>query len=198
MFAIILVGVVVGAAVLLLFWAVDTYNGFLELRDRIRNAFAQVGVQLKRRNDLISNLVEIASGTLAHECGTLEAVIEARNQAAAAAEAAADTPAAVAAMKALAGAESVLRGALDRLMAVVERQPELKMDRTMMQLQEALASAENRVAFARQAYNDEVMTYNTRREVFPDNLIVSAYHFVVAEPLEMETVSGRKVLQSRL
>jgi LemA protein len=198
MFAIILVGVVVGVAVLLLAWAVDTYNGFLELRDRIRNAFERVGVQLKRRNDLIPNLVGIASGYLAHECGTLEALVEARNQAAAAAEAAADTPAAAAAMKALAGAESVLRGTLDRLMVVVERQPDLKLDRTMMQLQEEIASAEKRIAFALQAYNDEVMTYNTRREVFPDNLIVSAYHFVAAEPFEMETASGRKGSKSRL
>jgi LemA protein len=191
------VGVVLAVAAVLVIWVIGIYNGLVQLRNRFKNAFAQIDVQLKRRYDLIPNLVETAKGYLAHERGTLEAVITARNQAAAAAKAAAAAPADASAVRALSGAEGVLRGTLDRLMLVVERYPELKADQTMMQLQEEITSTENRIAFARQAYNDAVMVYNTKREVFPDTLIASTFNFAEAQLFEVEAAAERQAPQVR-
>jgi len=184
--------VLLGVGVVLVLWVVGIYNGLVLLRNRIKNAFAQIDVQLKRRYDLIPNLVETAKGYLKHERETLEAVIAARNQAASAAKAAAAAPADGSAVRALSGAEQVLRGTLDRLMLVVERYPELKADRTMLQLQEEITTTENRIAFARQAYNDEVMAYNIKREVFPNNLIAGPFGFAAAQQLELESAAERQ------
>ena len=197
MISMVLIGVIIGVPVLLLLWAVGVYNGLVQLRNRFKNAFSQIDVQLKRRYDLIPNLVETAKGYMAHERGTLEAVVTARNQAAAAAKIAAAEPTDGAAVRALSGAEGMLRGTLDRLMMVVEQYPDLKANQNMMQLQEEIASTENRIAFARQAYNDEVMVYNTKREVFPDNLIASAFSFAAAQPLELEAAAERLAPQVR-
>jgi len=189
--------ILVAIPVVLMLWAIGIYNGLVQLRNRFKNAFAQIDVQLKRRYDLIPNLVETAKGYLKHERETLEAVIAARNQAAAAAKAAAAAPADGSAVRALSGAEQVLRGTLDRLMLVVEQYPELKANQTMMQLQEEITSTENRIAFARQAYNDEVMTYNIKREVFPNTLIAGSFGFLPAQPLELESVAERQAPQVR-
>lgn len=197
MFGLISLGLVLAIPVILLLWGVSIYNGLVLLRNRFKNAFAQIDVQLKRRYDLIPNLVETVKGYLKHERETLEAVIAARNQAAAAAKAAAAAPADGSAVRALSGAEQVLRGTLDRLMLVVEQYPELKANQTMMQLQEEITSTENRIAFARQAYNDEVMTYNVKREVFPNNLIAGGFGFQPAQPLELESAAERQVPQVR-
>lgn len=197
MFGLISLGLVLAIPVILLLWGISIYNGLVLLRNRFKNAFAQIDVQLKRRYDLIPNLVETAKGYLKHERETLEAVIAARNQAAAAAKAAAAAPADGSAVRALSGAEQVLRGTLDRLMLVVEQYPELKANQTMMQLQEEITSTENRIAFARQAYNDEVMTYNVKREVFPNNLIAGGFGFQPAQPLELESAAERQVPQVR-
>jgi len=191
----IVLGLLVGVPLLLIVWAVGIYNGLVQLRNRFKNAFAQIDVQLKRRYDLIPNLVETAKGYLKHERETLEAVVMARNQAAAAAKAAAAAPADGSAVRALSGAEGVLRGSLDRLMLVVEQYPDLKANQNMMQLQEEIASTENRISFARQAYNDEVMAYNTKREVFPDTLIASMFNFGAAQLLELESAAERQVPQ---
>ena len=197
MIGLIVVGVLLAGIAVLLMWAVGIYNGLVQVRNRFKNAFAQIDVQLKRRYDLIPNLVETAKGYLAHERGTLEAVITARNHAAAAAKAAAAAPADGAAVRALSGAEGVLRGTMDRLMLVVEQYPDLKANQTMMQLQEEITSTENRIAFARQAYNDEVMVYNTKREVFPDTLIASAFNFAAAQPFEVDVAAERQAPQVR-
>jgi len=195
MIGLIVLGVVLGIPVILLVWAVGVYNGLVQLRNRFKNAFAQIDVQLKRRYDLIPNLVETAKGYLKHERETLEAVIAARNQAATAAKAAAAAPADGAAVRALSGAEGALRGSLDRLMLVVEQYPDLKANQSMMQLQEEIASTENRISFARQAYNDEVMAYNIKREVFPNSLIAATFNFSAAQPLELESAAERQVPQ---
>ena len=188
---------VIGVLVVLAGWAIGVYNGLVQARNRFKNAFAQIDVQLKRRYDLIPNLVETAKGYMKHERETLEAVIAARNQAFAAANAAAAAPTDGAAMRALAGAEGALRGVLGRLMVVVEQYPDLKANQNMMQLQEEIASTENRIAFARQAYNDEVMAYNTRREVFPSSLIASMFNFAAAQSLELEADVERQAPQVR-
>src|SRR5438128_1574761 len=159
--------VLLGIIVALAAWAVAIYNGLISLRNRFKNAFAQIDVQLKRRYDLIPNLVETAKGYLKHERGTLEAVIAARNVASGASVKAAQNPGDATAMKELAGAESALTGTLGRLFAVSEAYPDLKANQEMMRLMEELTSTENKVSFARQAYNDSVMAYNTAREVFP-------------------------------
>jgi len=187
-----LVAILVGMPVLFALWAVGIYNGLVQARNRFKNAFAQIDVQLKRRYDLIPNLVETAKGYMKHERETLEAVIAARNQAASAAKAAAAAPADGSAMRALAGAEGALRGMLDRLMVVVERYPDLKANQNMMQLQEEIASTENRIAFARQAYNDEVMAYNIKREIFPSSLIAKMFNFAAAQALELESAAERQ------
>ena len=177
---IILIGLVVLVVVVGLF-VVGKYNGLVTLRNRFKNAFAQIDVQLKRRYDLIPNLVETAKGYMAHERTTLEAVIAARNTAYAASKAAAGSPGDAAAMKSLMAAEGGLGGALSRLMVVSEQYPDLKANQNMMQLTEELTSTENKISFARQAYNDSVMVYNTAREVFPTNLIAGMFNFTAAE-----------------
>ncbi len=172
-----------GALVLL--YGVAIYNRLVTLRNQFKNAFAQIDVQLKRRYDLIPNLVETARAYLAHERETLEAVIAARNQAAGAIKLAAADPGNAQAMAGLAGAEATLGGALGRLFALAEAYPDLKANQTMMQLSEELTSTENRVAFARQAYNDAVMIYNTACEVFPAVIIAGAFRFTPASMLEI-------------
>ena len=157
------------------------YNRLVTMRNRYKNAYAQIDVQLKRRYDLIPNLVETAKGYMAHERGTLEAVTAARNIAYAASKAAAANPGDASAMKNLASAETGLGGTLSRLMMVSEQYPDLKANQNMMQLTEELTSTENKISFARQAYNDSVMTYNTDREVFPSNLIAGMFNFTSAE-----------------
>jgi LemA protein len=157
------------------------YNKLVTMRNRYKNAYAQIDVQLKRRYDLIPNLVETAKGYMKHESGTLEAVTAARNIAYAASKTAAANPGDAAAMKNLASAETGLGGTLSRLMMVSEAYPDLKANQNMMQLTEELTSTENKISFARQAYNDSVMTYNTDREVFPSNLIANTFNFTPAE-----------------
>jgi LemA protein len=171
----VLVGLIVGGMI------VGVYNKLVTLRNRYKNAYAQIDVQLKRRYDLIPNLVETAKGYMAHERNTLEAVIAARNVAYAASKGAASNPGDAAAMKNLVSAESGLGGALSRLMVVSEQYPDLKANQNMMQLTEELTSTENKISFARQAYNDSVMQYNTDREVFPSNLIANTFNFTAAE-----------------
>jgi LemA protein len=165
-------------------WVIAIYNGLVTLRNRFKNAFAQIDVQLKRRYDLIPNLVEAAKGYLAHERQTLEAVIAARGAAVNAAQRAAAAPGDPAAMTGLAQAEGVLGGALGRLLAVFEAYPDLKANQNILQVQEELTSTENKVAFARQGYNDAVMSYNTRRESFPDTIVAGLFAFKEATLLE--------------
>ena len=162
-------------------FAVSAYNRLVALRNRYKNAYAQIDVQLKRRYDLIPNLVETAKGYIKHERETLEAVTQARNIAYTASQAAAANPGDSGAVKSLVSAEAGLTGALSRLMVVSERYPDLKANQNMMQLSEELTSTENKVSFARQAYNDSVMSYNTQREVFPSNLIAGTFNFGPAE-----------------
>ncbi|MGA2067770.1 MAG: LemA family protein [Thermoguttaceae bacterium] len=170
---------------------VGMYNRLVTLRNRYKNSFAQIDVQLKRRYDLIPNLVEVAKGYIKHERETLEAVIRARNAAYSAGQAAAASPGQREAMAALGGAEGQLVGALGRLFAVAEAYPDLKANQNMMALQEELASTENKIAFARQAYNDSVMLYNTQREVFPTVVIASMFNFQEAHLLEIEQAEER-------
>ncbi len=176
----IFLAVVIG----IVFWAISIYNGLVAQRNRFKNAFAQIDVQLKRRYDLIPNLVEVAKGYMAHERGTLEAVIAARNGAASAAQKAAADPADAQAIQGLATAEAGLSGALGKLFALAEAYPDLKANQNMMAVQEELTSTENKIAFARQAYNDSVMGYNTRRESFPDVIFAGFFQFKPAELLQ--------------
>ncbi|HJS39285.1 MAG TPA: LemA family protein [Burkholderiales bacterium] len=176
--------IVLGLVVALAAWVVSIYNGLVTLRNRFKNAYAQIDVQLKRRYDLIPNLVEAAKGYLAHERQTLESVIAARGAAVNAAQRAAAAPGDPSAMAGLAQAEGVLGGALGRLLAVFEAYPDLKANQNVLQVQEELTSTENRVAFARQGFNDAVMTYNTKRESFPDNVVAGLFAFKEAMLLE--------------
>jgi LemA protein len=182
----ILVIVVVVPVFFVLMWLVGAYNRLVSLRNRFKNAYAQIDVQLKRRYDLIPNLVETAKGYIKHERGTLEAVIAARNAASAANVRAAQSPGDAAAMKQLSGAETALTSTLGRLFAVAEAYPDLKANTTMMALMEELTSTENKVAFARQAYNDSVMAYNTQRESFPTNMVAGPFNFGPAELFVIE------------
>jgi LemA protein len=193
--ALIILLVLAGLAAVVVIWAIGTYNGLVTLRNRFKNAFAQIDVQLKRRYDLIPNLVETAKGYLKHERETLEAVIAARNTAYAASKAAAANPADAAAMKSLMGAESGLMGALSRLMVVSEAYPDLKANQNMMQLTEELTSTENKISFARQAYNDAVMAYNTTREKFPANLAAGIFNFGEAQLFSVENPAERNAPQ---
>ncbi|RXK53081.1 LemA family protein [Oleiharenicola lentus] len=190
--ALVLLLVLGGGALLIGFWLIGAYNGLVTLRNRFKNAFAQIDVQLKRRYDLIPNLVETAKGYLKHERETLEAVIAARNTAYAASKAAAANPADASAMKGLLGAESGLAGALSRLMVVSEAYPDLKANQNMMQLTEELTSTENKISFARQAYNDAVTGYNTSRERFPTNLIAGIFNFAEAALFQVENAAERE------
>jgi LemA protein len=185
-----IIGVVVVLVVLLL-WVVSVYNGLVTHRNRYKNAFAQIDVQLKRRYDLIPNLVEAVKGYMKHERETLEAVINARNIAAGAAGKAASDPGNAQSIKQLNQAEGELTNALSRLMVVVEQYPDLKANQNMLSLQEELTSTENKVAFARQAFNDAVMSYNNSREVFPSNLISGMFNFSEASLFEVENPSER-------
>ncbi len=183
--------VLVALVVVLGAWAAGIYNSLVGLRNRFKNAFAQIDVQLKRRYDLIPNLVEVAKGYMKHESSTLEAVIKARNIALAASQSAAANPADANAMKGLVSAESGLTGALSRLLVVSEQYPELKANQNMLQLTEELTSTENKIAFARQAYNDSVMTYNTTREVFPNVIFAGMFGFLPAELFKIEDPTER-------
>jgi LemA protein len=187
----ILLAVLILLALIVLFWGVGIYNALVTLRNRFKNAFAQVDVQLKRRYDLIPNLVEVAKGYLKHERETLERVVQARSQALDASRKAAQDPGKPDAIRNLAGAEGLLGGALGRLMVVVEQYPDLKANQNMMQLGQELASTENKIASARQAYNDAVMVFNTRRETFPDSIIASVFNFRAAELFEVTTEEER-------
>ena len=188
----IIVLVLVALAILLVMFIVGIYNRLVTLRNRYKNAFAQIDVQLKRRYDLIPNLVEAVKGYMAHERETLEAVVKARGVAMGAASAASANPADPAAIGALSGAESALKGAMARLMVVVERYPDLKANQNMMALQEELTSTENKVSFARQAYNDAVMVYNTKRETFPSNLFAGVFGFTEAKLFEILDAAERE------
>lgn len=177
--------------VVLVVWAVGIYNGLVTARNAYKNAFAQIDVQLSRRHDLIPNLVEVAKGYLKHERETLDAVISARAKAVSGLGAAKADPGNAEAMANLGASEGALTGALGRLMVVSEAYPDLKANQTMMQLSEELSSTENRVAFARQAFNDGVMAYNNRREVFPGNILAGMFQFQPASLLEIATPDAR-------
>ncbi len=182
--------------VVLVVWAVGIFNGLVALRNRFKNAFAQIDVQLKRRYDLIPNLVEVAKGYMKHERETLEAVIKARNSAQGAAQAAQAAPGDPAAMQALGQAEGALTGVLGRMFALAESYPDLKANTNMLSLQEELSSTENKVSFARQAFNDAVMEYNTKRESFPGNFFAGMFNFGPAELLQAtESAEERKAPQ---
>jgi len=185
--------IVIGAiALFVVMFVIGAYNKLVGLRNRFKNAWAQIDVQLKRRYDLIPNLVETTKGYLKHERGTLEAVIAARNSAATANSRVAANPGDPQAMHALTSAEGSLSGALGRLFALSEAYPDLKANTTMNQLMEELTSTENKVSFARQAYNDSVMAYNTGREVFPSNLIAGMFNFGPAELFVVEKAEERE------
>lgn len=173
-------------------FAITIYNRLVAGRNRFKNAFAQIDVQLTRRHDLIPNLVETAKRYMSHERETLEAVVNARNMAVAGLKAAASDPTDPEAMKQLASAEQGLSGALGRLFALSEAYPDLKANENMMQLSEELTTTENKVAFSRQAYNDSVMNYNTLRESFPNNLFAGWFSFLAAELLEIEDETKRE------
>ncbi|MEX2149774.1 MAG: LemA family protein [Steroidobacteraceae bacterium] len=188
-----MIWIVLGIIVLLVLFVVGIYNGLVTARNAYKNAFAQIDVQLTRRHDLIPNLVEVAKGYLAHERNTLEAVITARNAAVTGLKAAAANPGDPAAVQNLATTENALSGALGRLFALAEAYPDLKANRNMMQLSEELTTTENKVAFARQAFNDSVMSYNNRREVFPNSIVAGMFGFTPAELLQIEAPQKREV-----
>ena len=171
------------------------YNKLVTYRNRYKNAFAQIEVQLKRRYDLIPNLVETAKGYIKHERETLEAVTAARTHAVTAEQRAAANPGDPDAMKALIGAESKLGGALANFNAVAEAYPDLKANQNMLALQEELSSTENRIAFARQSFNDSVMEYNTRREMFPSNIVAGMFNFTPAQHFEVDAPEERQAVQ---
>lgn len=190
--ALLIVG---GVILLILFVVAGIYNKLVALRNRFKNQFSQIDVQLKRRYDLIPNLVETAKGYMAHERGTLEAVIAARNSAANAEKAVAANPADPNAMRSLMGAEAALGGALTKFMALAEAYPDLKANQNMMQLTEELTTTENKIAFARQAYNDSVMQYNTYRESFPNNIFAGMFNFDAAPLWEITEAKEREAVK---
>ena len=189
----VIMGVLVGIVLLLVIVVVGIFNGLVGLRNRVKNAYAQIDVQLKRRYDLIPNLVETAKGYMKHERETLESVTNARNQAASAASAASKDPTKAGVITDLASADGALTGALGKLMVVMEAYPDLKANENMMQVQEELTSTENRVAFSRQAYNDSVMTYNNKREMFPSNIVAGIFGFKFAQCWELDDEAARDV-----
>lgn len=188
----VVVLVILGALAL---FVIGIYNTLVGLRNRYKNAFAQIDVQLKRRYDLIPNLVETAKGYMKHERETLEAVIQARSRASSAREAAAANPGDPQAMQGLMTAESGLSGVLGRLFALQEDYPDLKANQNMMQLSEELTSTENKVAFARQSYNDAVMNYNNKREMFPSNIIAGMFNFTAASLFEVKVEEEREAVK---
>jgi LemA protein len=185
--------ITLGILVAILLWAVAIYNNLVNLRNRVRNAFSQIDVQLTRRYDLIPNLVEAVKGYMSHERGTLEAVIGARNTAVAGLKKAAADPSNPEAIKALAAADASLGGTLGRLFALAESYPDLKANQNMMQFQEELASTENKVAFSRQAFNDAVMSYNNACQNFPSSLVANNFSFKAAEFLDIGEPAKRDV-----
>ncbi|MEO0794326.1 MAG: LemA family protein [Verrucomicrobiota bacterium] len=194
MTGLIVFGVLILIGVVLVFMTIGMYNKLVTLRNRFKNAFAQIDVQLKRRYDLIPNLVETAKGYMKHERETLEAVIQARNMAASANDKAAQNPDDPGAIKGLLGAEAALTGTLGKLFALSEAYPDLKANQNMMQLTEELTSTENKIAFARQAFNDSVMAYNTERETFPTVLIAGPFGFQPAELFEITNPQEREAV----
>ena len=194
----LLIWIVVAAAVIgvfLIVLLINIYNRLVQLRNRFENSYSQIDVQLKRRYDLIPNLVETAKAYLKHERETLEAVIAARNQAVSANNKAAESPSDPAAIQAMIGAESALGGSIGRLFALMENYPDLKGNENMLSVQEELSSTENRIGFARQAYNDSVMSYNARRESFPDILLAGVYGFKEAVYWMIEDSTERETPQ---
>jgi LemA protein len=191
----LILGVVALVVVFVLLWLAGSYNGLVALRNRFKAAFSQIDVQLKRRHDLIPNLVETAKGYLSHEKGTLEAVTQARGAAVTAARTAASNPGNASAMAGLAAAETQLNGVLGRLFAVAEAYPDLKANQNMILLQQELAATENQIAAARQIFNNTVMNYNTTRESFPTNLVANALGFAPAQLFELEVEKERQVPQ---
>ena len=190
-----ILGVVALVVVVVLLWLAGAYNNLVALRNRFKAAFSQIDVQLKRRHDLIPNLVETAKGYLSHEKGTLEAVTQAPGAAVTAARAAASNPGNASAMAGLAAAETQLNGVLGRLFAVAEAYPDLKANQNMILLQQELAATENQIASARQIFNNTVMNYNTTRESFPNNLVANAMGFAPAQLFELEVEKERQVPQ---
>ena len=188
------IGLVVGLPIL---FVIGIYNGLVSHRNRYRNAFSQIDVQLKRRHDLIPNLVETAKGYMEHERETLEAVIQARNAAESARTAATSSPGSDASIQQLAAAEAGLGGTLGRLFALSENYPELRSNENMLQLQEELTSTESKVAFARQAYNDAVMNFNNKLEMFPSNIVANMFKFVPATLFEVSDDSERDSVEVR-
>jgi LemA protein len=186
--------IVVFLALLLLpaLWMMGIYNGLITARNSIGNAFSQIDVQLTRRYDLIPNLVETAKGYMTHEKGTLEAVIMARNSAQSALSALKSSPGDPAAVAALSASESVLGSVMTKFMALSEAYPDLKANQNMMQLSEELTSTENKVAFSRQAYNDSVLNYNNKREVFPSNIVAGMFSFMPGKALEIEGIQTKR------
>lgn len=186
------VGLILFVLLAIALGVIGIYNTLVALRNRYKNAYSQIDVQLKRRYDLIPNLVETAKGYMSHERGTLEAVIQARSAALQAQQRAAADPTAPGAIASLVGAETALTGALGRLFALAENYPDLKANQNMMQLSEELTSTENRIAFARQAYNDAVMTYNTKREIFPNNIFAGMFGFQPAQLFEVTNAAEKE------
>jgi len=187
--------VVLVVLIALVAWVVSLYNRLVTLRNRYKNAFAQIDVQLKRRYDLIPNLVETVKGYMKYERETLEAVISARNTASSAATKAAANPGDAQTMVGLASAEGALTGSLGKLFALAEAYPDLKANQNMLALQEELTSTENKVAFARQAFNDAVMAYNIGREVFPSSVIAGSFNFTPAQLFEVEAPAERAAVK---
>ncbi len=182
-----------GVIAAIVFWAIGIYNRLINERNRVRNAFAQIDVQLTRRHDLIPNLVEAVKGYMKHERETLEAVIKARNMAVSALDAAKADPSNAKAIQELGASEGALGSILSRLFALSEAYPDLKANQNMMQFQEELASTENKVAFARQAFNDSVLGYNNTAENFPNNIIANTFNFELASFLEIDSEEKRDV-----
>lgn len=187
--------IIVGVAVLLILYFVTVYNKLVGLRNLYKNAYSQIDVQLKRRYDLIPNLVETAKGYLTHERETMEAVIAARNSALTASQKAAQNPGDSTAMQGLIGAETALTGSLGRLFALAEAYPDLKANQNMMQLSEELTATENKISFARQAYNDAVMRYNTSTQVVPNNIVANLFQFIPATLFEIENAAHKEAPQ---
>lgn len=182
-----------GVIAALVFWAIGIYNRLINERNRVRNGFAQIDVQLTRRHDLIPNLIEAVKGYIKHERETLEAVVQARNSAVSSLDSAKADPANADAIKKLGASEGALGSALGRLFALAEAYPDLKANQNMMQFQEELASTENKVAFSRQAFNDAVLGYNNTAQNFPNNMIANTFGFELASFLEIESETKREV-----